>query len=226
MRKLHDSALRKQFQEEWNLQNIFTDPDLPFHFYRYREGESLLAKNPLNRCVKFVLQGTFRIYTITPDGSEYVIFQGHRRELISQWHIGADHYQIVYADAVTPVVTAELLLDSSEERLMEDAKFLRFLLTQISSAYREFAMEVISQEETVEKRLISLLQKLPRRSFSGVEEMAKRLHCSRSQLQKALRTLVSSGRIQRTRKGCYQLLESDSANQKAYMESDEGNRIR
>lgn len=206
MRMLHDRALMKQFQEEWDIESIFTDPDLPFHFYRYSEGESLIAKNPLNRCVKFVLEGGFRIYTITPDGSEYVIFQGHRKELISQWHVGSEHYQIVSADAVTPVVTAELLLDDCEKRLMEDTRFLRFLLVQISSAYREFAMEAIYREETVEKRLISLLEKDPQHSFSGVEEMAKRLHCSRSQLQKALRVLISSNRIKRTRKGCYQII--------------------
>ena len=207
MRRLHDNALLKQFQEKWNIESIFTDPDLPFRFYRYSEGESLIAKNPLNRCIKFILEGTFRLYTITPDGSEYVIFQGYRQELISQWHVGAEHYQIVYVDAVTPVITAELLLDTCGERLMEDIKFLRFLLTQISSAYREFAMEVICQEETVEKRLISLLERIPEHCFSGVEEMAKRLHCSRSQLQKALHTLVSSGKLQRTQKGCYQLIE-------------------
>ena len=221
MTKLHDGTLWKQFQREWNIEHIFTDPDLPFQFYKYREGESLLTKNPLNRCVKFVLRGTFRIYTITPDGREYVIFQGQRQELISQWHVGAEHYQIVYVDAVTPVITAELLLDTCGERLMEDAKFLRFLLTQISSAYREFAMEVIYQEETVEKRLISLLERVPEHCFSGVEEMAKRLHCSRSQLQKALHILVSSGRIQRTQKGCYQMIELGSAKQKNCMGNDE-----
>ena len=104
---------------------------------------------------------------------------------------------------------------------MEDPKFLRFLLTQISSAYREFAMEVIFQEETVEKRLISLLEKVPEHCFSGVEEMTKRLHCSRSQLQKALHTLVSSGRIQRTQKGCYKMMESGSANPQKGMGNDE-----
>ena len=210
MRKLYDRRLQKQFREKWNIDSIFSSPNLPVHFYQYGEGESLTAKNPLNRCVKFVLEGTFRIYTITPEGGEYVIFQGHRKELISQWHVGAEHYQIVSVDAVTPVITAELLLDDCEERLMEDAKFLRFLLGQISSAYREFAMEVISQEETVEKRLLSVLEKTPQHSFSGVEEMAKRLHCSRSQLQKALRALISSGSIQRTQKGCYQLLKRRS----------------
>lgn len=207
MKKLYDRKLLKQFQETWQTGSIFTDPDLPFHFYRYSEGESLTAKNPINRCVKFVLEGTFRIYTITPDGSEYVIFQGHRRELISQWHVGAEHYQIVSVDALTPVVTAELLLDDCEAQLMEDPKFLRFLLEQIASSYREFAMEVVSQEETVEKRLMSLLKKTPRHNFSGVEEMTKRLHCSRSQLQKALRALISSGIIQRTQKGSYQMIE-------------------
>lgn len=221
MRRLHDNALLKQFQEKWNIESIFTDPDLPFRFYRYSEGESLIAKNPLNRCIKFILEGTFRLYTITPDGSEYVIFQGYRQELISQWHVGAEHYQIIYVDAVTPVITAELLLDTCGERLMEDAKFLRFLLTQITSAYREFAMEVIYQEETVEKRLISLLERVPEHCFSGVEEMAKRLHCSRSQLQKALHILVSSGRIQRTQKGCYQMIELGSAKHKNCMGNDE-----
>lgn len=68
-------------------------------------------------------------------------------------------------------------------------------------------MEVVSQEETVEKRLMSLLKKTPRHNFSGVEEMTKRLHCSRSQLQKALRALISSGKIQRTQKGSYQMIE-------------------
>lgn len=213
MRKVYDRRLLKQFREKWKIESIFTDPDLPFHFYKYNEGESLLSRNPLNRCVKFVLEGTFRIYTITPDGCEYVIFQGHRQELISQWHVGAEHYQIVSVDAVTPVITAELLLDDCEEQLMEDAKFLRFLLGEISSAYREFAMEVISQEETVEKRLISVLEKTPQRSFSGVEEMTKRLHCSRSQLQKALRALIASGKLQRLEKGCYQLIGEYSENQ-------------
>ena len=211
MREVLSAAIREQFRQEWNIQEIFTNPDLPFRFYRYQAGESLLITHPLNRYMKLILKGVFRIYTITPDGNEYVIFQGERRELLSQWHVGLEHSQIVYADAVTPVVTAELILDPWEAVLMDDAKFLRFLLEQVSSAYREFAMEVIFREETVEKRLLSLLKNTEQHGFSGVEAMAKRLHCSRSQLQKALHKLVSSGKLQRTRKGTYQLLESCDA---------------
>lgn len=62
MRKLHDATLRKQFRKEWDIEHIFTDPDLPFQFYRYREGESLLTKNPLNHSVKFVLRGTLLMF--------------------------------------------------------------------------------------------------------------------------------------------------------------------
>lgn len=209
MQEVHDAALTERFRREWKVGEIFTNPQIPVRFYTYQKGESLLVLHPLSRYIKFLVTGTIRIYTITPDGGEYLILRGDQQEFLSKWHIGPVHQQLMHVEAITPVVTAELLLDTWEEVLMDDPKFLRFLLARISASFRSFALDAISREESVANRLLLLLEQEPEHRFSGVEDMAIRLHCSRSQLQKALRALTAAGKLRRTEKGCYQLASGD-----------------
>ena len=209
MQEIHDAALIQRFRREWKVVEIFTNPQIPVRLYTYQKGESLLVLHPLSRYIKFLVSGTIRIYTLTPDGSEYLILRGDQQEFLSKWHIGPVHQQLMHVEAVTPVVTAELLLDTWEDVLMDDPKFLRFLLARISEAYRSFALEALFREESVANRLLLLLEQEPGHRFSGVEDMAMRLHCSRSQLQKALRALTAAGKLRRTEKGCYQLTSGD-----------------
>ena len=139
MQEVHDAALTERFRREWKVGEIFTNPQIPVRFYTYQKGESLLVLHPLSRYIKFLVTGTIRIYTITPDGGEYLILRGDQQEFLSKWHIGPVHQQLMHVEAVTPVVTAELLLDTWEEVLMDDPKFLRFLLARISASFRSFA---------------------------------------------------------------------------------------
>ena len=96
-------------------------------------------------------------------------------------------------------------LGSAKEFLLDDNRFLRYLLTSVTEKLMLYSSSQ-SNFSTLEEAFLSYLSKrCPDQTFSGVKKMAMQLHCSRRQLQRVLKKLLEEERLTKLSKGSYRL---------------------
>ena len=106
---------------------------------------------------------------------------------------------------VTTALCIVLPLGTAKEFLLDDNRFLRYLLTSVTEKLMLYSSSQ-SNFSTLEEAFLSYLSKrCPDQTFSGVEKMAMQLHCSRRQLQRVLKKLLEEGRLTKLSKGSYRL---------------------
>ena len=105
----------------------------------------------------------------------------------------------------TAALCIVLPLASTKELLLNDNRFLRYLLNSVTEKLMLYSSSQ-SNFSTLEESFLSYLsERCPDQTFSGVEKMAMQLHCSRRQLQRVLKKLLEEGRLVKLSKGSYRL---------------------
>ena len=113
-----------------------------------------------------------------------------------------DTHQI---EARTTALCIVLPLGTAKEFLLDDNRFLRYLLTSVTEKLMLYSSSQ-SNFFTLEEAFLSYLSKrCPDQTFSGVKKMAMQLHCSRRQLQRVLKKLLEEERLTKLSKGSYRL---------------------
>ena len=113
-----------------------------------------------------------------------------------------DTHQI---EARTTALCIVLPLASTKELLLNDNRFLRYLLNSVTEKLMLYSSSQ-SNFSTLEESFLSYLsERCPDQTFSGVEKMAMQLHCSRRQLQRVLKKLLEEGQLVKLSKGSYRL---------------------
>ena len=113
-----------------------------------------------------------------------------------------DTHQI---EARTTALCIVLPLASTKELLLNDNRFLRYLLNSVTEKLMLYSSSQ-SNVSTLEESFLSYLsERCPDQTFSGVEKMAMQLHCSRRQLQRVLKKLLEEGQLVKLSKGSYRL---------------------
>lgn len=208
MKELKDQSLLNNYLLQYKIQDLFDTKDLPFQLYEYEAGEIMNYKRPLDNYLKFIVSGEISLYSIMEDGEQFTGFKGPFFGLLGDLELCGIKMENNYQEAITTVHSIELPLNKVRSQILDDNTFLRYLLYRIVKRHVQMTKPELVHSTSVEKRLLHYLEyESTDHTISGVEAMAFRLRCSRSQVQRALKTLIQNEKIQKTGKGKYKLIQ-------------------
>lgn len=208
MKELKDQSLLNNYLLQYKIQDLFDTKDLPFQLYEYEAGEIMNYKRPLDNYLKFIVSGEISLYSIMEDGEQFTGFKGPFFGLLGDLELCGIKMESNYQEAITTVHSIELPLNKVRSQILDDNTFLRYLLYRIVKRHVQMTKPELVHSTSVEKRLLHYLEyESTDHTISGVEAMAFRLRCSRSQVQRALKTLIQNEKIQKTGKGKYKLIQ-------------------
>ena len=195
MKRIFDPALLDFYLQKHEIPSLFDTPYLAFSLYQFEKGERLDTLNP-EEYLSFLVDGSIEISANRADGTSYPI--GY----LDGFTCIDDTHQI---EARTTALCIVLPLASTKELLLNDNRFLRYLLNSVTEKLMLYSSSQ-SNFSTLEESFLSYLsERCPDQTFSGVEKMAMQLHCSRRQLQRVLKKLLEEGQLVKLSKGSYRL---------------------
>jgi len=207
MKEIKDENLLNSYLQQYKIADLFDTKELPFQLYEYEAGEIMNYKRPLDKYLKFIVSGEISLYALMEDGEQFTAFQGPHAGLLGDLELCGVKFENNYQEALTTVHSIELPLAKVRTHILNDNSFLRYLLYRIVKRHVQMTKPELIHSTSVEKRLLHYLEyESVDQCFSGVEAMAFRLRCSRSQVQRALKSLLDSGKVQKIGKGKYKLM--------------------
>ncbi len=205
MKELKDEVLLNNYLQQYKIPDLFDTKNLPFQLYEYEAGEIMNYKRPLEKYLKFIVSGEISLYALLEDGEQFTAFQGAHVGLLGDLELCGVKFENNYQEAITTVHSVELPLVQTKTLILNDNSFLRYLLYRIVKRHIQMTKPELIHSTSVENRLLHYLEyESDTHSFSGVEAMAFRLRCSRSQVQRALKSLIEKGLVQKIGRGKYQ----------------------
>ena len=206
MKLLQNPALLEKYLAQYEIPQKFDPPGLPFCLWEYERGEILNSIKDPGQVLRFLVSGTIQIYAVRADGSRYPLSHSDSFTLLGDMEFCGENSLPFLVEAMSRVRCVELPLFACREALFHDSTFLRGLLGSVAHKVALFAQSYASYSRLEEKLLACLRQ--DGGSFRGVEPLAVRLHCSRRQLQRLLKSLTERGILEKTGRGTYRLRES------------------
>lgn len=191
---------------QYHFADIFGTPDLPFSICQYEKGEILNNLRDPASYLHFVIRGNVLIYSVFEDGSRYQVGLSEGFTLLGDMEFCDETSLPLLVEAVSQVVCIELPLYECRDALLKDNTFLRYLLHSIAHKFAMFSQSEACFTNLEEKLLHYFKYGCPDHQLQGIEKAAVRLHCSRRQLQRLLKSLTDRQIIEKTGKGNYRLL--------------------
>ncbi len=208
MKELKDEALLNNYLQQYKIPDLFDTKDLPFQLYEYEAGEIMNYKRPLEKYLKFIVSGEISLYSLLEDGQQFTAFQGPHVGLLGDLELCGIKFENNYHEAHTVVHSVELPLAQVKTQILNDNCFLRYLLYRIVKRHIQMTKPELVHSTSIKKRLLHYLEyESSDHTFSGVDAMAFRLRCSRSQVQRALKSLIEKEIVKKIGKGKYQLIK-------------------
>lgn len=210
MIECNDPALLEKYMKKYAIQDFFSTPELPFKLYRYDVGDMMNVLHPQEQYLKFIVDGRIGVDTIDDEGDLQRIIEEKAFTYFGEVEILGRSFNNHYHTVLETVYSIELPWEPLRQVLWNDLKFLQFLVRHMSRTIYIATNSMEGATDNVEKRLIHYLStECPDRTFSGMEASAKRLRCSRRQLQRVVRQLTEAGRLKKTGWGQYTLVSQN-----------------
>lgn len=207
MREIRDEKLLNEYLEQYQIRALFDTQELPFLLCEYEPGEMMNFAHPTRDYLKFTVKGTWNIYYDSSNGRRQVIHHSSHFALLGDLEFCSRYDSENWQEASTTVHCVELPLAQLRETLLRDNRFLRFLLQSLSEKMIG-ASSVRDGASTLEENLLYYLRhECPGHAVTEVEQTAMRLHYSRRQLQRVLKSLTQRGMLKKEAKGRYVLLQ-------------------
>lgn len=204
MKRIFDPALLDFYLQKHEIPSLFDTPDLAFSLYQFKKGERLDTLNP-EEYLSFLVDGSIEISANRVDGTSYPIGYLDGFTCIGDMEFCGKRDDTHQIEARTTALCIVLPLASTKELLLNDNRFLRYLLNSVTEKLMLYSSSQ-SNFSTLEESFLSYLsERCPDQTFSGVEKMAMQLHCSRRQLQRVLKKLLEEGQLVKLSKGSYRL---------------------
>lgn len=207
MKEILDHGLLNRYLKRYHIEALFDTPDLPFQLYEYDQGELMNVPHPTTEYLKFVVEGSFRSYSINSEG-KYAFGAKARSAfyVLGDLEFCGFYDDSHYDEVVEKILTIELPLHTLRETLLNDNRFLRHLIHRIGTKLSagSYMMMSTSLEDSL---LYYLRNECPDHRITSVEDTAFRLNYSRSQLQRVLRDFTARGILEKQGKGTYQLID-------------------
>lgn len=207
MREIQDEALLEEYLGRYQIRTLFDTQELPFILCEYAPGEMINLAHPVREYLKFVVKGTWDIYYDSSGGRRQIIFRGDQFHLLGDLEFCTEYGSENWVEVRTTVHCVELPLTRLRETLLQDNRFLRFLLKSLSQKIIG-ASPVRDGAATLEEKLLYYLgHECPNHTITEVEQTAQLLGYSRRQLQRVLKSLTDRGALQKEAKGHYLLVD-------------------
>ena len=204
MKRVFDPTRLDLYLQKYEILSLFDTPNLKFSLYQFEKGERLDTLNP-EEYLSFLVSGSIKISANRADGTSYPIGYLEGFTCIGDMEFCGKRDDTHQIEARTTALCIVLPLGTAKELLLNDNRFLRYLLTSVTEKLMLYSSSQ-SNFSTLEESFLSYLsERCPDQTFAGVEKMAMQLHCSRRQLQRILRKLLKEGRLVKLSKGSYRL---------------------
>lgn len=192
--------------EKAKINDYLNTDQLHFSVHQYSAGELLCSPNDGLKDILFIVQGTVKIYSIHEDGSLTSVRLESHPAILGDIEYVIRNFNTLFVEAHTDVVCLVLSVSRYRDILDRDIDFLHLLLSSIAYKFSSFST-LHRKNITVEDRLLMYMETFCENgTLSGIEEATMQLHCSRRQLQRILKKLCDEKKIEKTKKGTYQLL--------------------
>ena len=207
MREITDRKQVEAWLREGNIPDQFDTQGLPFRAYRYEKGELIVTPSRPMRHLLFLVAGRVLIYGIRRDGGMAPVDELDRPALLGDLEYCSGGHSAFYAQAKTQATFIALPADACRALLDRDLRFLHMLLRSYAQKLSIFAFVDMAAPTIEERTLLYMPRQTPGHELNGTQAAAHQLRCSRRQLQRVLSALCASGRVERTGRGSYRLLE-------------------
>ena len=209
MVECNDPKLLEKYMKKWGIRDFFSTPDLPFKLYRYEVGEMMNVAHPQEKYLKFIVEGRLGVDTVDGEGNLHRIIEDKAFVYYGEVEILGYSFNNHFHEVLDTVYTVELPWEPLREVLWNDLKFMQFLVTHMSKSIYNATNDIEGFNDDVQSRLLHYIKtECPDGTFSGMELTAKRLRCSRRQLQRIVSELVEEGKLVKTGWGAYGIAES------------------
>lgn len=205
MKRISDQNRITAWLKASGVEQWFDTPGLAFQAFVYEKGEYLAAPDRRMDWLFFLVEGTVRIYGIHEGGSLLPVNQLQPPALLGDLEFVEEGRSAFYVEAGSRVVCLALPVQVYREALDRDVRFLHTLLRSYAAKLKLFSVMDVAAA-TIEERVVLYMQAAPGRELRGIENAVLQLRCSRRQLQRVLKKLCASGRVEKTGKGRYRLL--------------------
>ena len=193
MRELKDPELLAYYLKKYKISSLFDTKALPFRLFEYLPGEMMNSSRSPEDYLKFVVAGEWQIYAQHADGSRSLIGHGRDFSILGDLEFCGEKPSVHWQEVLKTVHTLELPMKEMRPILMEDNRFLRFLLHNLARKMTG-GFKLFSDFPSLEEKLLYYIRnECPGQTLKGIEEAAFRLHYSRRQLQRVLKDLTSRG---------------------------------
>ena len=206
MVECNDPQRMEKYMKKYHIRDYFSTEELPFRLYRYEVGEMMNVLHPQEQYLKFIVDGRIGVDTVDPNGNLQRIIEETAFVYFGEVEILGRSFSNHFHEVLETVYSIELPWEPLRQILWNDVKFLQFLVRHMS---RTIYVATNSMEESsadVQSKLLRYVRtQCENGTFSGMEATAKRLRCSRRQLQRVVGQLVAEGKLVKTGWGTYTL---------------------
>lgn len=207
MVEIREKELIEYWLDRTKIREYFDTQNLLFRGRRYEKGEYLAAPDRYLKEILFLVEGVVQIYGIRDDGSISPVGQMNSPALLGDVEFCKQGISPFYAEARTTALCLTLSVEKYREQLDRDVRFLHLLLESYANKLSIFST-VDLPASTIEERVLLYMRNIcPDGELRGIETALLGLHCSRRQLQRVLKKLCDNGRVEKTGKGKYRLVE-------------------
>lgn len=207
MQEILDQVLLETYLNQYNIRSLIDTPDIPYRLYTYEPGEMMNILRPTTEYLKFVVAGSFDLYSVREDGVRNLIRHFEGFGFLGDLEFCGKNAGTRYQEVIDQVYTIELPLKALRPVLMEDKRFLRFVLNNLAEKLSA-AMPLKAEFPSLADTLVYYLRyECTDNRITSVEDTAFRLNYSRRQLQRVLRELTEQGVLLKEGKGRYKLLD-------------------
>lgn len=208
MVECNDHKLMKAYMTKYGIREFFSTENLPFRMYRYDVGDIINVLHPQEQYLKFIVDGRIGVDTVDREGNLLRIVETSAFVYYGEVEILGRSFSSHYHQVLETVYSIELPWEPLREILWNDLKFLQFLVQHMSRSIYIATNNAEASSEDIQSRLLRYIKhECKDGAFSGMEETAKRLRCSRRQLQRVVCQLVEEGRLVKTGWGTYSMAD-------------------
>ena len=155
MKRIFDPALLDFYLQKHEIPSLFDTPDLAFSLYQFKKGERLDTLNP-EEYLSFLVDGSIEISANRADGTSYPIGYLDGFTCIGDMEFCGKRDDTHQIEARTTALCIVLPLASTKELLLNDNRFLRYLLNSVTEKLMLYSSSQ-SNFSTLEESFLSYL---------------------------------------------------------------------
>lgn len=206
MKEILDEALKAKYIKQYQIHKMFDTTKLDFHLYRYEVGEYMNIKRSPVDYLKFIVAGTWDIYSVTNEGKPFLLRRARPLALMGDIEFFSGMETGNLQEVRETVYSLKLSLDKCRTILLDDNTFLRFLCRELTQKFVGNTAE-FTPNAGLEKSLLHYMKyECEDNRITNVEETAFYLNRSRRQLQRVLKKLVDEKKLVKEGRGQYRIL--------------------